>query len=110
MSFLGIPLLKIAGALILLLGVGLLSITGKLSLPSFGRSSREPSGSDTPPPEGFVQHVETIRAASPGAPPEVREDYYREGCTRAQTLQNEILRLSPPSPTPGPAKKRGSKS
>lgn len=64
------------------------------------RSAPKPSevNSDEKPPEGFIYHLQTIRKASPEAPADVREQYYFDGLTRAETLAREVERLSGKKP------------
>ena len=50
--------------------------------------------SDSPPPEGFVEHVKIIKSASHAASADVRESYYEKGLTFAETLKAEYDRVT----------------
>lgn len=49
--------------------------------------------SDQKPPEGFVEHVETVLAAAPNAAAETVLSYLKSGLTEAETLRAEVKRM-----------------
>ena len=51
------------------------------------------SVSNTTAPAAFCSHVETIIAASEGAPAEMRLDYLVNGLSEADVLRQELARL-----------------
>jgi hypothetical protein len=91
-----IPLTLIGvGVLVAFVGPTLLTIAGLIVSQIRGRlPSREKTRStDQQPPEGFIDHVNTLLDASALAPADVRLEYLAEGYTEAQTLRAEVERM-----------------
>ena len=85
---------QIIGAVLLSLG-GLTGagtfLYGKLRKPATPPGTRVDS--DAPAPAGITEYMDLIESASPTATAEVRWQYAALGCTEADVLRREVLRL-----------------
>lgn len=89
---------QIAGVGIILAGLAWMARNEGWKLPniSLPKFSGSPN-SDRMPPKGFGNHVKLIQEASPQASAEIREEYFHDELTEAQTLRREVERLSGPA-------------
>lgn len=87
---------QIIGAVLLSLG----GLTGAGTF-AYGKwKNRKPAtppstrvDSDAPAPAGITEYMDLIESASPTATAEVRWQYAALGCTEADVLRREVLRL-----------------
>lgn len=68
----------------------------ELSNPDFKRTDSGRS-SDTPPPEGFVEHLAIIESAAPNADTSVWWEYAKQGLTEAEVALAEAKLARKPS-------------
>ena len=68
------------------------------------RIGKKGHDSDKKPPEGFAAHAQLILDASSTAPADVQIEYLTQGFSEAETLQQEVERLSNEDDKPKPKK------